>query len=925
MRSKTLTRTWMPATLTVLMATVAAHGGFNQTGAGPFDYNDTNNWVGGTIDGIWDSSLILTASQTLTFGADTALSTALQFGYDVNTTTDNVRNILLRADGTGPYTLTLGGDITVAPLDNETVTFGSATANQVLNVDLGGVTRNFTVTSGRTLSFTNVLSNGGIIASGGTLNFSAANTYSGATVINSGNFSLNGATGSAVNSDFTVNANATTTLTFRSDSGSGTTRAKSVTLNGIRASGSSTATLSVTGNAASNTIDSISGALTMDQGYGLVSLAPNGATNTRLTADSFVQNARTVTFFRGTNLGVNTLASQTAGSANISFTNAPSLVGGGGAAGTTTVSILPRSYGAITTSNVGDGLVTYDSTNGIRVLNTSTEYTAAISNGQTQLDNVRYVRTSGGAAQDINLTAATTTINSLSFDITGAGTNSGVTISGDAGTTLKLNSGTIFARQAVTTANATDAMVVSVPTLDLNGREGTFISFTNGVNNANTPAPLQINSSIANDGGNGVTIGGTGQVIFGGSTAHSYTGVTTINSGILRLAKTSSNIGIPGDLVINAGTLLKNSNAIPDSADVTINGGTFWMDTTSSSGNNGHQETVNNFTINGGSFGNHGSNAVLNINGNASINGSQLGMNQGGDITVLGTTTLNGGLLLARESSSDTVFNALTTLNHLAITNPTSGQYTAMTLNSHATRQGALVTINGNVTFTGNGTNANTALINSSDIALANQGVIALNGTRTFTIGNGAAAVDLAVVPALIDGSSTGGLIKAGLGTLALHGANTYGGSTAVNAGVLKLGAAGSIAASPLVTINAGAALDTTDQSFTMLGGQTFTFVIDPAGAGSAGLLDAAALDIGAGVVDFSTLGTLNDTAYVFASYSSLTGTMFAGVSNLPAGYSIDYNYLGGNDIALVIPEPGTLALLALGTALMLKPRKRVR
>jgi len=36
----------------------------------------------------------------------------------------------------------------------------------------------------------------------------------------------------------------------------------------------------------------------------------------------------------------------------------------------------------------------------------------------------------------------------------------------------------------------------------------------------------------------------------------------------------------------------------------------------------------------------------------------------------------------------------------------------------------------------------------------------------------------------------------------------------------------------------------------------------------------------------------------------------------MPDGYTIDYSY-GGNQIALVIPEPSTLALLALGLTLI--------
>ena len=162
--------------------------GFNQAGAGPFDYNTPGNWVGGTINGIWDSSLTLTAAQAVTFGADTSLGTSLNFGYTGNFA------LALMADGSGPRTLTLGGDITQATVSNQTVTIGSLTAGNELNVALGA-TRSFTTNAGKTLTFLNSISGvgfgitkegAGTLVLGGT----AANTYTGTTTVNGGTLSL---------------------------------------------------------------------------------------------------------------------------------------------------------------------------------------------------------------------------------------------------------------------------------------------------------------------------------------------------------------------------------------------------------------------------------------------------------------------------------------------------------------------------------------------------------------------------------------------------------------------------------------------------------------------------------------------------------------------------------------------------------------
>lgn len=166
-------------------------------------------------------------------------------------------------------------------------------------------------------------------------------------------------------------------------------------------------------------------------------------------------------------------------------------------------------------------------------------------------------------------------------------------------------------------------------------------------------------------------------------------------------------------------------------------------------------------------------------------------------------------------------------------------------------------------------------------------------------------------------------LVKIGTGTQTLNGANTYTGSTTVSGGTLALGAGGSISLSSGITLGAGATLSTTAQTtFSLLGAQTITFQLDPTGSGSAGLLSANGLDITNGVVDFSALGTLDDSAYVLGTYTSLTGSSFLSMSNLPAGYTISYHYAGGNSIALVaVPEPadywiGMMALLGLAVIL---------
>ncbi len=101
---------------------------------------------------------------------------------------------------------------------------------------------------------------------------------------------------------------------------------------------------------------------------------------------------------------------------------------------------------------------------------------------------------------------------------------------------------------------------------------------------------------------------------------------------------------------------------------------------------------------------------------------------------------------------------------------------------------GAAITLNG--TVTNSGTNDQTI----------NLGLV-LSGTRTFT-STGATPGNVIVSGVM---SGAGGIIKEGVNTLVLSGANTFSGDTTLNAGILQIGNATALgaSASPL-TINGG-------------------------------------------------------------------------------------------------------------------------
>jgi autotransporter-associated beta strand protein len=171
--------------------------GFKQTGAGPYEYNTAVNWTSGTINGIWNSDLNLTADQIVTFGADTTLTTGWTFNHGGGS------NSLTLTGSVREHTVTLGGDINIgtrSPLDSSRSVFLGQDPDTTVNgenvtVDLGGATR--TLTGAGYLCFqrpiTSALGAFGITANGTLLRteFVGANTYTGATTVNGGYLNLN--------------------------------------------------------------------------------------------------------------------------------------------------------------------------------------------------------------------------------------------------------------------------------------------------------------------------------------------------------------------------------------------------------------------------------------------------------------------------------------------------------------------------------------------------------------------------------------------------------------------------------------------------------------------------------------------------------------------------------------------------------------
>lgn len=158
-----------------------------------------------------------------------------------------------------------------------------------------------------------------------------------------------------------------------------------------------------------------------------------------------------------------------------------------------------------------------------------------------------------------------------------------------------------------------------------------------------------------------------------------------------------------------------------------------------------------------------------------------------GNSTFSGGVTLNAGTL--EFGYSQTALGTGTfTINGGAITNGYGSERILSTNNAQAW--------NADFTFGATGVSGSDLNLGTGDVTLSNTRTVttlSTNSARTLTIGG-----------AIGDGGNGYGLIKAGSAQLRLNGANTFSGTTKVNAGVLVLGNSLALQNSAIDTSGAG-------------------------------------------------------------------------------------------------------------------------
>lgn len=241
-----------------------------------------------------------------------------------------------------------------------------------------------------------------------------------------------------------------------------------------------------------------------------------------------------------------------------------------------------------------------------------------------------------------------------------------------------------------------------------------------------------------------------------GDGSNTYTGLTTVDSGVLQLDKTNGALAIGGDVLLSGTLILLGHEQIVDTATVTMVDGNFNFGLVGDRPP-GRTETIEAFHQSGGdlrTFGNTLSAATFERTGGTNVAETELNARDG----VAGTLLVRSGgdgLILGGADSPEIWINSDDTVTNRIIL------------------QGSL---------TADVTDGTASILNRG--SLTNRGTIDLGGgTRTFAISNGLAGVDM-----FIDASiANGGLDKTGAGRLVLAGESSYAGGTTLSAGQLRL------------------------------------------------------------------------------------------------------------------------------------------
>ena len=294
---------------------------------------------------------------------------------------------------------------------------------------------------------------------------------------------------------------------------------------------------------------------------------------------------------------------------------------------------------------------------------------------------------------------------------------------------------------------------------------------------------------------------------------------------------------------------------------------------------------------------------------------------EGSQTNIAGTIQLDAGTITAQNAAAMGTASLLLNGGSLALVRNNNTTYgnnvtvggNASIMSGRAGTEGVGVNMALGTLAIGNQTlTVGTGDMVSSGTARITLGATTLSGNAVFNVTNNVAGVSTLLTLDAVGGAGQG-LTKTGDGELVLSGANTYTGTTTLDAGRLLINGDSSAATGGL-TVNAGAILGGSGRT----GGDIFF------ADGAKFLFDAASTLTADGTVSFDSFGISDlvglDGTVAEATYTLIAGNVnFANVSNVGIANAFDLGegksayFQEGSLQLVVIPEPATIGMLLFG------------
>ena len=528
------------------------------------------------------------------------------------------------------------------------------------------------------------------------------------------------------------------------------------------------------GNASATSSETI-GTLDLGPRTNIVTLTPGAGQTAALTFGKITRSLYGTILFRGANLGA-------AAGAGVSqaFITTPTLIGGVGAPGSKNLAIIPYALGDLSPTGTGTSFVTYDPTNGIRLLDVLTEFSeySAAATG----DNVRMLASTSAAGKAINSLLLDASSGAIAFSGSGflevtsgsmlvLGTN-GVSFSGFSGVTAN---GAEWVVNTLTAGSSVDfAMPISGGGLTKVGAGSLSIT-------------------AANNLVGGVRVFGGTLIIGGDSSLGNASDLLQLSNATLKLA---SNWTASRLITLNVGATSNTSTSSLDTAgfDALLTG---VLSGVSKGFTKAGEGTLTLYGTN--TFGSlmtfSGGTTVIVDSRGLGATGNSLAFNSGAKLRLDGPITNAMAVALGAGGGEINThgFNA-TFSGVFSSTGPlTKSGLGTLTLTGANTASGGIVIAGGTLSvgvLANLGSAANVLTFQNGGTLLTTAGITT---TRNVTLGFGGGAVDNGGFNSTFSGifSGTGDLTTRGTGTLTLSGVNTFNGTATVNDGVLALAAGG--------------------------------------------------------------------------------------------------------------------------------------